>query len=334
MVPFKPFFMGEQTPPSRRLTSSQKSFRTTDIDEVGDHKHLTFFEMLGNFSIGDYFKEGAVAFAWELVTELFALSPDRLYVTIHLDDDEAFDIWHSQVGVPAHRIYRYGDKDNWWGPAGIEGPTGPCSEIHYDGGVEKGCSGGRMVEVDVLTAQLREERDGAPPRAVDGCHPNCDCERFVELWNLVFMQYYQDPERNRTPLPAPSVDTGMGLERAAVILQGKNNIYETDLFASIIAKACQLTGREYGSDADTDFALRVIAEHARARRIPDWRRRAAGQRGPRLRAAPRHPARHPLRAPPGTDRPLPWGSSAGSDTPLPSRLWRAFPQPGLHHSRD
>ena len=264
MVPFKPFFMGEQTPPSRRLTSSQKSFRTTDIDEVGDHKHLTFFEMLGNFSIGDYFKDGAVSFAWELVTQLFGLSPDRLYVTIHLDDDEAFDIWHDQVGVPADRIYRYGDKDNWWGPAGTEGPTGPCSEIHYDGGVEKGCHGGRMVQVDLLTSQFLEERDGAPARDVDGCHPNCDCERFVELWNLVFMQYYQDPERNRTPLPAPSVDTGMGLERAAVILQGKNNIYETDLFTSIIARACQLTGREYGADADTDFALRVVAEHARA----------------------------------------------------------------------
>ena len=264
MVPFKPFFMGEQTPPSRRLTSSQKSFRTTDIDEVGDHKHLTFFEMLGNFSIGDYFKEGAVAYAWELVTQLFGLSPDRLYVTIHLDDDEAFEIWHDQVGVPVDRIYRYGDKDNWWGPAGTEGPTGPCSEIHYDGGLDRGCHGGRMVEVDVLTAQLREERDGGPVIEVDGCHPNCDCERFVELWNLVFMQFYQDPERNRTPLPAPSVDTGMGLERAAVILQGKNNIYETDLFTSIIARACHLTGREYGADADTDFALRVIAEHARA----------------------------------------------------------------------
>ena len=264
MVPFKPFFMGEQTPPSRRLTSSQKSFRTTDIDEVGDHKHLTFFEMLGNFSIGDYFKEGAVGFAWELVTQMFGLSPDRLYVTIHLDDDEAFDIWHDEIGVPVDRIYRYGDKDNWWGPAGTEGPTGPCSEIHYDGGVEKGCHEGRMVEVDILTSQLKEERDGAAPRNVDGCHPNCDCERFVELWNLVFMQYYQDPERNRTPLPAPSVDTGMGLERAAVVLQGKNNIYETDLFTTIIAKACELTGREYGGDAGTDFALRVVAEHARA----------------------------------------------------------------------
>ena len=261
MVPFKPFFMGEQTPPSRRLTSSQKSFRTTDIDEVGDHKHLTFFEMLGNFSIGDYFKEGAVGFAWELVTDLFGLSPDRLYVTIHLDDDEAFGIWRDQIGVPVERIYRYGDKDNWWGPAGTEGPTGPCSEIHYDGGVEKGCHDGRMVEVDVLTEQ---ERNGGPSREVDGCHPNCDCERFVELWNLVFMQYYQDTERNRTPLPAPSVDTGMGLERAAVILQGKNNIYETDLFTPIIDRVGALTGKRYGEDAETDFAMRVVAEHARA----------------------------------------------------------------------
>ena len=264
MVPFKPFFMGEQTPPSRRLTSSQKSFRTTDIDEVGDHKHLTFFEMLGNFSIGDYFKDGAVGFAWELVTQLFGLSPERLYVTIHLDDDEAFIIWRDRIGVPEERIYRYGDKDNWWGPAGTEGPTGPCSEIHYDGGIEKGCHDGRMVAVEALTAQLREERDGAPAQEVDGCHPNCDCERFVELWNLVFMQYYQDPERNRTPLPAPSVDTGMGLERAAVILQGKSNIYETDLFTPIVDRVSALTGREYGTDADTDFAMRVVAEHARA----------------------------------------------------------------------
>ena len=262
MVPFKPFFMGEQTPPSHRLTSSQKSFRTTDIEEVGDHKHLTFFEMLGNFSIGDYFKEGAVDFAWELVTQVFQLDPERLFVTIHLDDDEAFEIWRDQIGVPVDRIYRYGDKDNWWGPAGIEGPTGPCSEIHYDSGVEKGC--GPMVEVDVLTAQLREERDGAPSRPVPGCHPNCDCERFVELWNLVFMQYYQNTERARTPLPAPSVDTGMGLERAAVILQEKNNIYETDLFAPVIDKVAELSGAVYGESHDTDFAMRVVAEHARA----------------------------------------------------------------------
>ena len=264
MVPFKPFFMGEQTPPSKRLTSSQKSFRTTDIDEVGDHKHLTFFEMLGNFSIGDYFKEGAVGFCWELVTELFELEPERLFVTIHLDDEEAFAIWRDQVGVPVERIYRYGNKDNWWGPAGNEGPTGPCSEVHYDGGADKGCHSGRMTPPEDLTAQFRKELETGKPLPIDGCHPNCDCERFVELWNLVFMQYFQDSSGERTPLPAPSVDTGMGLERAMVILQGKQNIYETDLFAPIINKVSQLTGKTYGSETETDYAMRVVVEHARA----------------------------------------------------------------------
>ena len=265
MVPFKPFFTGEQTPPARRMTSSQKSFRTTDIDEVGDHKHLTFFEMLGNFSIGDYFKDGAVAFAWELVTQAFQLAPDRIFVTIHLDDDEAFLIWRHQIGVPEDRIYRYGDSDNWWGPAGNEGATGPCSELHYDSGRAKGCSD--MVEPEVLTALLLEDRRAGVKAGfpdVPGCHPNCDCERFVELWNLVFMQFYQDPQGTRTPLPAPSVDTGMGLERAAAVLQNKANVYETDLFSPIIDRVCQLSGRTYGADPDADYAIRVVAEHTRA----------------------------------------------------------------------
>ena len=262
MVPFKPFFMGEQTPPNRRLTSFQKSFRTTDIDEVGDHKHLTFFEMLGNFSIGDYFKDNAISFAWELVTTLFNLPPERLYVTIHLDDDEAYLLWRDKIGVPEERIYRYGDGDNWWGPAGTEGPTGPCSEIHYDGGQEKGCA--PMVPPDQLTGIFLKDRETGGEQDIPGCHPNCDCERFVEMWNLVFMQFYQDPERNRTPLPAPSVDTGMGLERAAAVLQNKPNVYETDLFRPIIDKACELSGKGYGQDRETDYALRVVAEHARA----------------------------------------------------------------------
>ena len=272
MVPFKPFFMGEQTPPRRRLTSCQKSFRTTDIDEVGDHKHLTFFEMLGNFSIGDYFKQDAVAFAWDLCTGLFGLEPERMYVTVHLDDDEAYDIWHDEIGIPPERIYRYGNSDNWWGPAGLEGPTGPCSELHYDGGAEKGIGQHRetdeMMTPDELTALLRREADEGIPADPGGCHPNCDCERFVELWNLVFMQFYQDLDGVRTPLPAPSVDTGMGLERAAAVLQNKPNVYETDLFRPIIDAVCRLTGKEYGSNSDggaeTDYALRVVAEHARA----------------------------------------------------------------------
>ena len=239
MVPFKPYFTGETTPPSRRLTSCQKSFRTTDVDEVGDHKHLTFFEMLGNFSIGDYFKKEAIAWCWEFVTEHFKLPPESLYITIYQDDEEAFQHWNEDIGVPPERIFRYGVKDNWWGPAGKEGPCGPCSEVHYDTGVEHGC--------------------GQPD-----CHPNHDCERFVELWNLVFMQYYQDPEGKRTPLPRPSIDTGMGLERAAAILQGKSNLYETDLFQPIIARACQLSGKTYGQDREIDYALRVVAEHGRA----------------------------------------------------------------------
>ena len=265
MVPFKPFFTGEQTPPARRMTSSQKSFRTTDIDEVGDHKHLTFFEMLGNFSIGDYFKEGAVSFAWELVTQVFGLAPERMFVTIHLDDDEAFLIWRDQVGIPEDRIYRYGDSDNWWGPAGNEGATGPCSELHYDGGRAKGCSD--LVAPEVLTDLLLADRSSGAKTGfpdVPGCHPNCDCERFVELWNLVFMQFYQDSKGNRTPLPAPSVDTGMGLERAAAVLQEKANVYETDLFSPIIDSVCQLTGKAYGDDPEADYAMRVVAEHARA----------------------------------------------------------------------
>ena len=268
MVPFKPFFMGEQTPPRRRLTSCQKSFRTTDIDEVGDHKHLTFFEMLGNFSIGDYFKKDAVAFAWELCTDLFGLEPDRLYVTIHLDDDEAYELWRNDIGVPPEHIYRYGNKDNWWGPAGLEGPTGPCSELHYDGGAEKGVGQhsrtDSMTPPDELTALLRSEAEGGPAAQPGGCHPNCDCERFVELWNLVFMQFYQDPAGSRTPLPAPSVDTGLGLERAAAILQGKPNVYETDLFRPIVDAVCRLAGVQYGAESETDFAIRVVAEHARA----------------------------------------------------------------------
>ena len=218
--------------------------------------------MLGNFSIGDYFKENAISYAWELVTVLFALPPDRLFVTIHLDDDEAYHLWRDNIGVPEERIYRYGDSDNWWGPAGTEGPTGPCTEIHYDGGEEKGC--GAMVPPDRLTAIFRKERDTGEEQEIPGCHPNCDCERFVEMWNLVFMQFYQDPERNRTPLPAPSVDTGMGLERAAAVLQDKPNVYETDLFRPIIDMACELSGKSYGRDRETDYALRVVAEHARA----------------------------------------------------------------------
>ena len=240
MVQFKPYFMGERRPPKPRLTSVQKCFRVTDVDEVGDASHLTFFEMLGNFSIGDYFKEKAIEWAWEFVTERMKLPKERLWATIYLDDDEARDIW-LKINVPEKRIRRFDKKENFWGPAGNEGPCGPCSEIHYD-------FGGTC-------------RQGKPD---EQCGPNCECGRFLELWNLVFMQFYQDADGTRTPLPNPNIDTGMGLERASLILQDVPSIYETDLFQPLVARVCQLSGKEYGKDAETDVAIRVVAEHARS----------------------------------------------------------------------
>ena len=247
MVQFKPYFTGEATPPNKRLTSSQKSFRTVDIDEVGDATHLTLFEMLGNFSIGDYFKKEAIEFSLGFVTEGLGLPQDRFAITVHDDDDESDDLWR-KAGVPAERIYRFGDEDNWWGPAGLEGPCGPCSELHYDFGEGRGCG-----QTD--------------------CGPNCTntmndqgetCNRFVELWNLVFMQFYHHLDGSRPPLPAPGVDTGMGLERAAVVMQGVSTIYDTDLFRPLIGRVEELSGKRYGADHEADYAMRVMAEHSRS----------------------------------------------------------------------
>ena len=247
MVQFKPYFSGEATPPNKRLTSSQKSFRTVDIDEVGDSTHLTMFEMLGNFSIGHYFKQGAVDFALECVTDVMGLAQERFVATVHDRDDEAHEIWR-QAGIPEQRIYRFGDADNWWGPAGLEGPCGPCSELHYDFGADRGC--------------------GNPD-----CGPNCTytlgdsgdaCDRFVEVWNLVFMQFYHHLDGSRTPLPAPSVDTGMGLERLAVVMQGVDTIYETDLFVPLVRRVEELSEEKYGADRESDYATRVVAEHSRS----------------------------------------------------------------------
>ncbi len=237
MVQITPYFLGLETPPSRRLASYQKCFRHTDIELVGDSKHLTFFEMLGNFSVGDYFKKEAITWAWEFVTEHLKLPKDRLWVTIYLDDEEAFAYWQ-QVGVPADRILRFGDEDNFWGPAGDSGPCGPCSEIHYDLGKELGC--------------------GKPE-----CQPNCDCGRFSEIWNLVFTQYNQDHEGHRTLLPRPNIDTGMGLERTLAAIEGKPSPYETDLFSPLINKVCHMVGKDYGRDKNTDRSIRIVAEHGR-----------------------------------------------------------------------
>jgi len=237
MVQIKPYFLGEALPPAPRLTSCQKCFRTTDIEMVGDHSHLTFFEMLGNFSVGDYFKPEAISWAWEFVTQRLALPPERLWITIFLDDDEAFNIWR-EIGIPEAKILRFGEEDNYWGPAGDSGPCGPCSEIHYDFGEEFGC--GKA-----------------------SCAPGCDCGRFCEIWNLVFMQYNQDKDGHRTLLPKPNIDTGMGVERTAAVMQGKTSIYETDLFTPLIQRISELTGRKYGSNDDIDSAMRVVAEHSR-----------------------------------------------------------------------
>ncbi|MEK7282101.1 MAG: alanine--tRNA ligase-related protein, partial [Chloroflexota bacterium] len=207
MVQFKPYFLGQEPPPHPRLATCQKCFRTNDIDSIGDTKHLTFFEMLGNFSPGDYFKKESIAWAWEFVTQQLGLPKERLWVTIFLDDEESFAYWR-QVGVPEERIRRFGEKDNFWGPAGEYGPCGPCSELHYDFGEEWGC--------------------GKPT-----CGPNCDCRRFLEIWNLVFVQYNQDAQGKRTPLPHPSIDTGMGLERITAVMQGQVSLHDTDLFEPI-----------------------------------------------------------------------------------------------------
>ncbi len=242
MVQFKPYFEGRAAPPARRLTSVQKCFRTSDIDSVGDTSHLTFFEMLGNFSIGDYFKADAIPWAWELVTakNWFAMSPDRLWAAVYLDDDEAFELWR-KVGVPAERIMRYGEEANYWFSGEI-GPCGPCSELHYDFGPTPGC----------------------PECQRDACHPGVECGRFLEIWNLVFMTYFQQPDGSRTPLPAKNIDTGAGLERMAEVLQDVRSVYETDLFAPIIRRIEELSGRRYGEDAAADRAMRIVAEHTRA----------------------------------------------------------------------
>jgi alanyl-tRNA synthetase len=232
-----PYFLGRETPPAIRLTSSQKCFRTTDIDIVGNQRTLTFFEMLGNFSVGDYFKREAITFAWEFLTQVVKLPADRLHPTVHPEDNEAPQYWHEIAGFADEAIVRL--EDNWWGPPGASGPCGPDSEIYYDRGVELGC--------------------GRPD-----CQPGCDCERFLEIWNLVFMQYYQDLDGTRTPLPRTNIDTGMGLERLTMVLQGKESVFDTDIFRTIIDYFANLANTHYGKDAKTDTSLRVIADHARA----------------------------------------------------------------------
>ena len=236
MAPFKPYYAGDEIPPSRRMASCQKCFRTTDIDVVGDFTHNTMFEMLGNFSIGDYFKREAIAWAWEFCIDVLQLDPARIWVTVHYTDDEAREIWRDEVGVPDERIVTLGDEDNFWGPAGDEGACGPSSELHYDLGEERG----------------------------PGTKPGDETDRYVEYWNLVFPQFHQARDGTRTNLPAPGIDTGMGLDRVAAIMQSVPSAYETDLLAPIRERVEELAGKTYGENPETDLAIRVVTEHARS----------------------------------------------------------------------
>jgi len=237
MAPLKPFFTGQAIPPSLRVTTCQKCIRTPDIERVGKTaRHGTFFEMLGNFSFGDYFKDEAIAWAWELCTEVYKMPEDRLWVTIYLDDDEAFDIWHNKIGLPADRIVRMGKEDNFW-EIGL-GPCGPCSEIYFDRGPGTGCG-------------------------KEDCKLGCDCDRYMEFWNLVFTQFDKDEEGNYNRLAKPNIDTGMGLERMAAVMQGVDNIFEVDTVKYILDSICSLAGVEYGADPKKDVSIRVITDHIR-----------------------------------------------------------------------
>ena len=240
MVPFMPYFLGEEQPPNSRMCTIQKCVRAggkhNDLDDIGKtNRHFTFFEMMGNFSFGDYFKAEAVPWAWEFVTKVLNLDEERLWVTVHVTDDEAEEIWRKSVGLPAERIQRL-DKDNWWA-AGDTGPCGPCSEIFYDLGPEYG-------------------KDGGPAEG--------DEDRFIEVWNLVFMQFSNDGSGELTPLPQTGIDTGAGLERLLAVLQGVPSAWDIDLFAPLLAEAERITGVGYGKNSEADVSMRIFADHARA----------------------------------------------------------------------
>jgi len=238
MVQFKPYFQGEEKPPYRRAASVQKCLRTTDIESVGmTARHNTFFEMLGNFSFGDYYKESAIPWAWELITGDLGIDPATLWISVYNDDDEAARIWKDTPGVNPERIFRLGEEDNFW-KMGATGPCGPCSEIYYDRGEQFACG--------------------------PDCRAGCECDRFLELWNLVFMQYDRQVDGSLVPLPKKSIDTGMGLERVAVIKQGVENIFETDLIMPVVSFITGLSGVELGDSPVTDVSVKVVADHARA----------------------------------------------------------------------
>ena len=240
MAPMKPYFTGEQEPPRHRVTTCQKCIRTGDIENVGKTaRHGTFFEMLGNFSFGDYFKKEAIEWSWEFLTspDWVGIDPDRLYPSIYVDDDEAFEIWNKDIGIPAERIFRFGKEDNFWEHG--SGPCGPCSEIYYDRGPEYGC--------------------GKP-----GCTVGCDCDRYMEVWNNVFSQFDNDGHGNYTELKQKNIDTGMGLERLACVVQGVGSLFDVDTVRNITNKVSEIAGKHYGESEKTDISLRVITDHIRS----------------------------------------------------------------------
>jgi len=291
MVQFKPYFLGQSRPPYPRATTCQKVFRAVDIDVVGhDGHHLTFFEMLGNFSFGDYFKEKAIPYAYEFLTKNLRLEKGRLWAGIHNDDDESFEIWTKKTGIPAERVRRFGDEYNFWA-AGPTGPCGPDSEIHYDWGEEYSC--GRS-----------------------DCGPNCEhCDRFLEIWNLVFMQWNRDQAGHRMPLERKGIDTGMGLERITAVVNGyRPGVFETDLFQPLIHHWSEETGQPYGSHPDIDTSLRVPADHARGTTmlLADGVMPANDGRGYVLRRLIRRAMVHARRLGPG--------ASLSSGVPIVARL--------------
>ena len=238
MAPLKPYFTGQEVPPNKRMTTCQKCIRTGDIENVGKTaRHGTFFEMLGNFSFGDYFKSESLKWSWEFLTEVVGLDPERLYPSIYLDDEEAFNIWVNEIGVPAEKITRFGKEDNFWEHGA--GPCGPCSEIYYDRGEAYGC--------------------GSPD-----CKVGCDCDRYMEIWNNVFTQFDNDGHNNYTELEQKNIDTGMGLERLACIVQDVESMFDVDTLFALRSHVCQLAGAEYGKDYETDVSIRVITDHIRS----------------------------------------------------------------------
>ena len=238
MAPLKPYFTGQEIPPRKRVTTCQKCIRTGDIENVGKTaRHGTFFEMLGNFSFGDYFKEEAIQWTWEFLTDVVGLDPDRLYPSVYVDDDEAFEIWNKKMGIPAERIFKFGKEDNFWEHG--SGPCGPCSEVYYDRGKKYGC--------------------GKPD-----CTVGCDCDRYMEIWNDVFTQFDNDGKGNYTELEQKNIDTGMGLERLASVVQDVDSIFDVDTIKALRDHVCELAGKEYGKEYNDDVSIRVITDHIRS----------------------------------------------------------------------